>query len=256
MILAIDVGNTNIVIGCMKDEKPLFIERISTDSSKTELEYMVMIHSLLELYKITPEDIDGAIISSVVPALITTLSDAINKMFKTNPIIVGPGVKTGLNIVIDNPASTGADLIVDAVGGYKHYGAPLIMIDMGTATTMSVLDNKANYIGGIIVAGPKTTLNALVGKTALLPDISLTAPKKVIGTNTTDAMKSGLILGQAAMLDGMIDRMIEELGYEAKIVATGGLSGFIVPYCKHEIIYDNDLMLKGLIEIYKKNTSK
>ena len=254
MILAIDIGNTNIVIGCVENDTPMFIERVSTDSSKTELEYIVMFHALLDLYKINPERINGAIISSVVPALITVLSDAIHKMFNTNPIIVGPGVKTGLNIVIDNPASTGADLIVDAVGGLKHYGAPLIMIDMGTATTITVLDNKSNYIGGIIMTGPKTSLNALVGKTAQLPDISLTPPKKVIGTNTIDAMRSGLILGQAASLDGMIDRILDELGYDAKIVATGGLSGFIVPYCKHDIIYDNDLMLKGLIEIYKKNT--
>lgn len=256
MVLALDVGNTNIVVGCIEEDKILFTERISTDSSKTELEYGVLFHTLLEMYDVDSKRIKGSIISSVVPTLINTLSKTVEKMFSVKPIVVGPGVKTGLNILIDNPAQTGADLIVDAVGGMKHYGYPLVMIDMGTATTISILDDKGNYRGGMIMTGPKTALNALVGGTAQLPDISLTAPKKVVGTNTIDAMRSGLIYGQAAMLDGMIERIKDEMGYDMKVVATGGLSEFIVPYCKSDIIYDNDLLLKGLIEIYNKNIDK
>lgn len=253
MVLAVDIGNTNIVIGIIKGDEPLFIERTSTDSSRTDLEYSVIFHTLLDLYNIEADQIDGAIVSSVVPTLNNVFKASIKKTFGCEPILVGPGVKTGINIVIDNPSQTGADLIVDAVGGLKHYGAPLIMIDMGTATTISVLDNKENYIGGMIMPGTMTSLKALVGLTAQLPDISLDAPKKVVGSNTIDAMKSGLILGQASMMDGMIDRIQKELGYECKVVATGGLAHCVVPNCLHDIIIDDDLMLKGLIEIYNKN---
>lgn len=168
-------------------------------------------------------------------------------------MIVGPGLKTGLNILMDNPAQVGSDLIVNAVAGLKHYGAPLIIIDMGTATTISVVDDKKNYIGGMILPGVKVSLDSLVNRTSQLPKISLEAPRKIIGKNTIDCMKSGIIMGQAASMDGMVERVWDELGYHAKAVATGGLAGCIVPYCRHEIIYDNELTLKGLGIIYRKN---
>ena len=253
MILAVDIGNTNIVIGCLDDEKVYFVERVSTDPSKTELEYVVQFQALLEIYGINREEITGAILASVVPPLNNIMTAAVRKAFRTEPLLVGPGVKTGLNILMDNPASVGADLIVNAVAGLKYYGAPLIMIDMGTATTISVVDDKKNYIGGMIIPGVRVSLDALVGRTSQLPRISLEAPKKLIGKNTIDCMKSGIVIAQAAMLDGMIERIWEDMGEKVPVVATGGLSGSIVPHCKVEIIYDNELTLKGLGEIYRKN---
>ena len=254
MILAIDIGNTNIVIGCIEDEDVLFVERVSTDTSKTELEYVVQLRTLLELYDIDHNVITGCIIASVVPPLNNIIKSAIKKLLKEEPLLVGPGVKTGLNILMDNPAQVGADLIVNAVAGLKYYGAPLIMIDMGTATTLSVVDSNRNYIGGMIIPGVKVSLDSLVNRTSQLPRISLEPPKKLIGRNTIDCMKSGIVIGQAAQLDGLIDRVWEEMGINVPIVATGGLSGSIVPHCKHDIIYDNELTLKGLGEIYKRNT--
>ncbi len=254
MILAIDIGNTNIVIGCIEGERIRFVERVSTDLSKTELEYVVEFRTLLELYDIGIGDITGSIMSSVVPPLNNIVNAAIEKLFHKAPLLVGPGVKTGLNILMDNPGQLGADLVVNAVAGLQYYGAPLILIDMGTATTVSVVDEKHNYIGGMILPGVKVSLDSLVNRTSQLPRISLEAPRRIIGKNTIDCMKSGTVIGQAACLDGLIERIIEELGYEAPVVATGGLSGSIVPYCKREILYDNELTLKGLGIIYRKNT--
>ena len=253
MILAIDIGNTNIVIGCIEKEKIYFVERTSTNISKTELEYMVEFKILLELYQIKVKEITGCIIASAVPPLINIVRASLEKLLRISPMIVGPGLKTGLNILMDNPAQVGSDLIVNAVAGLKHYGAPLIIIDMGTATTISVVDDKKNYIGGMILPGVKVSLDSLVNRTSQLPKISLEAPRKIIGKNTIDCMKSGIIMGQAASMDGMVERVWDELGYHAKAVATGGLAGCIVPYCRHEIIYDNELTLKGLGIIYRKN---
>ena len=253
MILAVDIGNTNIVIGCVDGNKISFVERVSTDISKTELEYVVEFKALLDLYCIDRADIDGGIISSVVPPLNHAITSAFNKFFDVRPLLVGPGVKTGLNILMDNPASVGADLIVDAVAGLHDYGAPLIMIDMGTATTLSVLDDKKNYIGGMILPGVRVSLDSLVNRTSQLPRIALEAPHKVVGRNTIDCMKSGMIFGQAAQMDGLIDRIWDELGYKTKVVATGGLAPSIIPACKHDIIIDNELTLKGLKYIYDKN---
>ena len=253
MILAIDIGNTNIVIGCIDGERVCFVERASTNLAKTELEYVVEFRTLFELYHIGMEDITGSIISSVVPPLNNIIKTGLEKMFHQAPLVVGPGVKTGLNILMDNPAQLGSDLVVNAVAGLHYYGAPIIMIDMGTATTISVVDEKKNYIGGMILPGVKVSLDSLVNRTSQLPKISLEPPKRVIGKNTIDCMKSGIVMGQAACLDGMIERIYDELGYEAPVVATGGLAGSIVPYCKKKIVCDNELTLKGLGLIYHKN---
>ncbi len=256
MILAIDIGNTNIVIGCIEGEQVRFVERVSTNLSKTELEYVVEFRTLFDLYHIKLTDIDGSIISSVVPPLNNIMKAAFLKLFHRAPLLVGPGVKTGLNILMDNPGQLGSDLVVNAVAGLHYYGAPIIMIDMGTATTISVVDDKKNYVGGMILPGVKVSLESLVNRTSQLPRISLEAPRRVIGKNTIECMKSGIVMGQAACLDGMIERIFDELGYEAPVVATGGLSGSIVPYCKREIIYDNELTLKGLGIIYYKNVEE
>lgn len=253
MILAIDMGNTNIVVGCIDDDRTYFVERISTDKSKTALEYAVSFKTVLELYSIDFKSIEGAIISSVVPNLTNALVEAVEKIIGMTPLVVGPGVKTGLNIKMDNPKSVGSDLIVDAVAGIRQYGAPLIIIDMGTATTVSVVDKDANYIGGVICPGVRVSMEALASNAAQLYKVSLEAPKKTIGKNTIDCMKSGLVLGAACMMDGIIERMEDELGYPACVVATGGLAKVVVPLCKKKIILDDDLLLKGLLAIYDKN---
>ncbi|MCD7725742.1 MAG: type III pantothenate kinase [Clostridiales bacterium] len=253
MILAVDIGNTNIVIGCIEGEKVQFVERVSTDLSKTELEYVVEFKTLFELYHIGIEDISGSIISSVVPPLNNIMRSAMEKMLHGKPLLVGPGLKTGLNVLMDNPGQVGADLIVNAVAGLQYYGAPLIIIDMGTATTISVVDEKKNYVGGMIMPGVRVSLESLVNRTSQLPRISLEPPKKIIGRNTIECMKSGIIIGQAAQMDGMVERIREELGVGAPVVATGGLAGCIVPHCRNDIICDNELTLKGLGIIYQKN---
>ncbi len=254
MILALDIGNTNIVIGCMEKDRAYFVERVSTNSSKTELEYVVDFKTLLDLYQIKMENITGCIVASVVPPLNNIVTAALKKLLHVSPLLVGPGIKTGLNILMDNPGQLGSDLVVNAVAGLHYYGAPIIMIDMGTATTISVVDNRKNYIGGMILPGVRVSLDSLVNRTSQLPRISLEAPKKIIGKNTIDCMKSGIIMGQASCIDGMIERIWDELGYQAQVVATGGLAGCIVPYCKKKIVHDDELTLKGLEIIYRKNT--
>ncbi len=253
MILAIDMGNTNIVVGCLEEDQTLFTERISTDLGKTELEYAVLLKTILEIYDISTSEVTGSIISSVVPPLTHIVKMALRKLLKTEPIVVGAGLKTGLNIKIDDPATVGADLVVDSVAALKYYGAPNIVIDMGTATTMCAIDQKGDFLGGVIFPGVNISLESLAAEASLLPRISLNTPKKVIGSNTIDSMRSGIIYGEASRIDGMINRFEEELGCETKVIATGGLSGIIIPHCRHEIALEPDLMLRGLKIIYDKN---
>lgn len=253
MILAIDIGNTNIVLGCIDGEEILFRERISTNQTATVLEYAAMVKTALEMNGIENSRIDGAIISSVVPAVTGTMKKALHKLFGIETMVIGPGLKTGLSIVIDNPSQLGSDLVVDAVAGINEYPAPMIIIDMGTATTLSVVDSERRYRGGMIVPGLAVAHDALISKTSQLSKIAFEAPKKVIGTNTIDCIKSGLLYGNAGTIDGLIERINEELGEKCTVIATGGLASVIIPLCKSEIIIDDDLLLKGLLAIYKKN---
>ncbi len=253
MILAIDIGNTNTVLGCCRDNEILFIERLSTDPSRTMSEYAINLKIILDLNGVNPRDLRGAILSSVVPPLTQPICDAIRKISGLDPLVIGPGIKTGLNIAIDNPAEVGSDLVVSAVAALAEHPVPIIIIDMGTATTFSVIDQKKNYIGGMILPGIRISLDALVSGTSQLPHISLEPPKRLIGRNTDDAIKSGLIYGNAACLDGMIDRIEEELGTPATVIATGGLAPTIIPHCRHKIHLDDTMLIKGLLLIYKKN---
>lgn len=253
MILALDIGNTNIVIGCCTDDKILFTERISTNQSATEFEYAMIIKNILEIYGIEPDQITGAIISCVVPSLKNTLKNAIEKSVAQEALIVGPGIKTGVKIACGNPAQLGADLVVDTAAAINCYGAPIIIVDMGTATTISAVGEDGSYLGTVIMPGVMISLNSLVGGTAQLPKISLEKPETVIGTNTVDCMKSGIMYGTASNIDGMIDKIREEMGVNARVIATGGLAPSIIPLCKHEITIDDELLLKGLMIIYKKN---
>lgn len=253
MILAIDMGNTNIVIGGIDTTRTYFVERITTNHIKTGLEYAINIKNILEIHKVDKSQVEGAIMSSVVPPLNATLSSAVKKIFGFHPKLVGSGMKTGLNILMDNPKTVGSDMIVDAVAAIREHSCPIIIIDMGTATTLSVVDKNGSYIGGVILPGLRLSLDTLSSKTAQLPSISLDIPAKVIGKNTIDCMRSGIMYGNASMIDGIIDRMEEELGQPATLVATGGLSRFVVPLCRHKIIYDDALLLKGLLILYEKN---
>ncbi|MBQ9765304.1 MAG: type III pantothenate kinase [Lachnospiraceae bacterium] len=253
MILAIDIGNTNIVVGCIDKEKTYFIERLSSDRSKTELEYAIMIKNVLDIYGIEPVKLEGGIICSVVPQITQIVRLAVKKILFKEIMVLEPGIKTGMNILMDNPAQVGSDLIADAVGAISEYPTPLIIFDMGTATTVCVVDKNKNYIGGMILPGIRTSLDALTAKAAQLSSIELAAPKRVIGKNTVECTRSGIINGNAACVDGIITRMEEELGEKATVVATGGLAKTIVPFCKQEVILDEDLLLKGLLCIYDKN---
>lgn len=255
MLLAIDVGNTNIVIGCIDidSETILFNERVSTKHSATDLEYAIEFKTIFELHNIAPDDIDGVIISSVVPSVIGTIKRAVKKLASVEILTVGPGIKTGLRIAMDNPARLGSDLVADAVAGAAYYGAPLIIIDMGTATTMSVVDKNGDYVGGEIIPGLRTALDALISGAAQLSKVDLEPPRRMIGKNTAECINNGILLFTAAGIDGMIDRIEEELGYKCTVVATGGLSGIVTPLCKKDIIFDDDLLLKGLMVIYNKN---
>lgn len=253
MILAIDIGNTNIVIGCFEGHNIKFTERLSTDHKATELEYAILFKNVLEIYSITPKELDGGIISSVVPSLTNVIKQAMGKLSDSRILVIGPGIKTGLSILTDNPAQLGADLVVDAVACINEYPLPAAIFDMGTATTISVVDSSKSYLGTVIMPGIEVSLNSLVGGTSQLPKISLEAPKNIIGKNTVDSMKSGIIFSTAASIDGMIEKLEEEMGQPLTVIATGGLAGTIIPYCKRKIILDDELLLKGLAVIYYKN---
>ena len=253
MLLAIDIGNTNITLGLFEDSILRMTGRIATDPSKTADQYAIEIKDIITLHGESVQDIEDCIICSVAPVVGASVSGAVALLCHTVPLMLGPGVKTGLNIKIDNPAQLGADLAAGAVGALAEYTMPCIVIDMGTATTLSVLDKNGSFLGGAIAAGMKLTLNALAEGTAALPALSVASPKTVIGHNTADCMQSGIVYGTAAMLDGMIDRIEDELGETATVVATGGLAREVISYCKRDIIYNENLLLDGLRHIYEKN---
>lgn len=253
MILAIDIGNTNIVLGCFENDKILFVERISTNHIATDLEYASIIKTAVHIHGYKSAEITGAIISSVVPSLTNTIKMSIAKYANVDAMQVSPGIKTGLSIQIDNPAQLGSDLVVDAVAGINNYPVPQIIIDMGTATTVSVIDKNRNYIGSMIMVGLATSADALTSRTAQLPKIAFEAPHNLIGKNTVDSMRSGIMYSNACALDGIIQRIEEELGTSCTVIATGGLAGAIVPLCRKKIILDDELLLKGLMIIYNKN---
>ena len=228
MLLAIDIGNTNIVIGCVEGEKILHELRLATDLVKTSDQYWMDLKGVLALYDLRAEEIEGVIISSVVPPVLNSLRTAVMKL-------------------------VGSDLVVAAVAALRDYPAPLIIIDMGTATTMMAVDASGTFLGGSICPGVKVSSEVLTTRTSQLPGISLEAPKHAIGRNTTECMQSGIMLGAACMIDGMIARMEEELGMKATVIATGGISRFVLPMCRTQIHYDRDLLLKGLRILYEKN---
>ncbi len=254
MVLAVDIGNTSIVIGGFDSHGSiLFKEKMSTAVTATDFEYAVIIRNVLDICNVSADDIEGAIISSVVPFITNTVKTAVRRITGCESLVVGPGIKTGLSIRIDDPAQLGSDLVAGAVAGIHEYPLPLAIIDMGTATIISVIDKNKCYIGGMIMPGIKVSAEALTSKTSQLPRVALDEPKRLIGKNTVECMKSGMLYGNAACIDGVLDRISDELGDEVTAVASGGSSAVIARLCKRNIIVDDDLMLKGLMLIYNKN---
>lgn len=253
MILAVDIGNTNISVGGFKGEELIFAARIATELCKSDQQYACELANIFGLNQISHEPRGGAAICSVVPSLTDVLADAVQLLGYGPVVKVGPGVKTGLNIKRDNPAGTGCDMVCSAVGALAAYALPCIIIDMGTATTISALDRTGTLAGASILPGVRISLDALRGHAALLPDVEIEPPSQLIGKNTADSMKSGIVYGAASMLDGMVARFEHELGGPCTAVATGGLAGRIVPYCKRDILLDETLTLQGLYRIFLKN---
>ena len=256
MILAIDIGNTNMVIGGIEGEQLCFTLRIRSDRLKTVDEYMLTVKGLLDLHGVTVNQLEGGIIASVVPELRTVLTNAMERLTGKRFLVVGAGLKTGLNIKMDTPSQLGADLVVDAVAALALYKPPLVIFDMGTATTLSVIDKDGAYIGGMIIPGLRLSVDALSARAAQLPYINLGKPEHLIGSNTIACMQAGAIYSNAAMIDGLISRVEEELGEPVTVVATGGLMATVLPYCKREVCYRENLMLEGLKLLYYKNRNK
>lgn len=253
MVLAVDIGNSNIVLGCFENGRIIFVERLATNQNSTALEYAVIIKTVLELNNIDSHNFEGSIISSVVPSVTHTIKDAVLRLTGKNAMVVGPGMKTGLKIMLDNPAQLGSDRVADAVAAINYYPCPLIIIDMGTATTISVIDKDKNFLGGMIIPGLRVSLDSLTNRTSQLPKISLDPPKKIIGSNTVECMKSGIIYSNASSIDGVIKRIEGELGEKCSVISTGGLAQAIIPFCERDITIDDRLLLKGLMIIYNKN---
>ena len=251
MILAVDIGNSTVVMGLINNSELIASRKTVTDISELEVNYKEEIKTLLKSHSISESKIEGAIISSVVPLLTDILKEAVSDIFKLEPITVNSESITGIEIITDNPSQLGSDRIADATAGINEYGAPLVIIDMGTATTVSVINPQNQFLGGLILPGVRTSLNSLINNTSQLPRIKLGTPsERIIGTNTVSSIENGIVYGTAAQIDGLIQRISDELDFDPKIIATGGNAGAVIPYCKPKIIYDKNLLLKGLYIIY------
>ncbi len=256
MLFALNIGNSRISLGCIEGDKILARFRIGADINKTADEYAILFSQLLSLNNIDTKSIDGAVISSVVPTLTDVATSAVNRLFSVNPIIVGAGIRTGLKMRIENPAQLGPDLAVLAVGALEKYKSPLVVISMGTATTFTVIDDTSTLTGVSIAPGIGLSLSALSSMTSLLPQVKLNLPKSCIGTNTDECMRSGAVFGTASMIDGMIARIEETLGYNVTAIATGSYAELVTSVCKRQVTVDRDLILCGLSNIYNKNKKK
>lgn len=257
MFLAIDIGNTNITLGTYDGDEPIFVSRISTDRSKTPDEYAIEFKQLFSLYGTPLSSFDSAAISSVVPELSSAVSAAVRLVTGCTPMMLGPGIKTGMNILIDNPAQLGADLLAGAVGAAALYPLPCLVIDLGTASKISVIDKNGSFCGCAIAPGIGISLEALSSKTSQLPNISLKTPARAIGKNSVDSMQSGTVFGFAGMIDGLCEKLEAELGDTVMTtVATGGLAKDLVKSCKRDIVYNAELILYGLKVLYEKNNKK
>ncbi len=256
MLLTADVGNTNIKLGLFDGDELRHKMRFSTDPSKTSDEFAVVLYTFFQVYRIDVSEIGASIISSVVPKVTQPLREAIKIVTGKKSYVIGPGLKTGMDLKIDRPETLGGDIVCGCVGAYEKYGGPLIMVFMGTATVLAYVDENFAYRGGVIAPGVGISLDALTQNGALLPSVDLRAPKNVICTNTVDCIRSAMTYGSACMLDGLIDKFSVESGADCRVIATGGLAKSIICNCRHEITYDENIILDGLNVIFKRNTSK
>ena len=255
MLLAVDVGNSTISVGVFDERDNLkFLASTNTDTRKTADQISIDLMNLFTLYHFDYREITGAILCSVVPPLDFMMEKALTRLLGKHPMVVGPGVKTGLNIRLTVQSEMGADIVADAVAALEKFQPPIITIDMGTATVIGVISEWRTYEGGLLLPGVNVSLEAMNRRTAQLPAISLQYPKSLIGKTTEECMRSGIVYGTAGMLDGIIDRIREEFsGQTVSVVATGGSAPVIVKYCRNHIVYDKYLLMEGLLAIYKKN---
>lgn len=253
MVFVVDVGNSNIVFGVYYNDELKHIIRTTTERQKTDDEYVILIRNLLLAEGVRIEDIEGCVLSSVVPPLTGILRRALHRLTGKMPLILGPGVRTGLNIKTENPSELGADIVATAVAGMSKYPLPLVIADLGTATKLSAIGKNGEFLGVIIQPGVRISADALSNIASQLPDVALEAPKKVLGTNTVDSMQSGIVFGAASTLDGLLLRIEEEIGSKVTAVMTGGIAKSIHPHCRSNYILDEHLILDGLYQIYVKN---
>lgn len=257
MLFVIDIGNTNIVLGLFDKDELSHSWRYSSDVNKTSDEYGLMLKNIMHYNQIRPDQVKGAIISSVVPKLSHTIPKMIKNYFDIDPIEVGVGTKTGINIKYDNPHEVGSDRIVNSVAAHELYGGPAIVVDMGTAISFDVVDEKGSYLGGAISPGIQSASDSLFTKASRLAKVELEVPDRVIGKTTNESLQSGIVLGYISLIDGLIERISSELGKEIEdmnIIATGGFTRLILKNSKHIKYIDNELTLKGLKIIYEKNS--
>lgn len=253
MLICIDIGNTNIVFGLYEDNKLVESFRFQTDIYQTIDEYSIKLMQTLNALNVKKEDIEGVIAASVVPQFDKTIERAFEKYFDKKVIFVGPGIKSGINIKLDNPKQLGADILVGAVGAINKYNAPAIVIDMGTAITFCYVNDRKELLGGIILPGIKTSFNALFKKASKLEEVGIETPKNVVGRDTVSSIQSGMVYGMASTIDGLVRKLKKENG-DAKVVITGGEARFILNVLEEEVIYDDNLLLDGLKVLYEKNT--
>ena len=253
MLVAVDIGNTNIVLGFLDGDAIAGTYRITTKANHTSDEYGLFLTEFLKMSGFQPSDVDDVIICSVVPKVMHSFRSSIVKFLDIDPMVVGPGIKTGMNVRVDDPKSLGADILADCAGAYYEYGGPVLVADFGTATTFNVVDENKVFRGGVICPGLSTGLRALGERCAQLPQVHLSSPKSAIGVDTEKCMLSGSVLGTAVLLDGITQRIEEELGRPATLVVTGGLAKYVIPLCRHPLTYDPELLLKGLALLYQLN---
>ena len=256
MLLAIDIGNTNIAIGVFEDERLRAAWRLGTDVHKLEDEYASVFLNLLSLKGLAFADIDCAIISSSVPPLVTIFEELCRRYFDVSPMVVGPGTKTGVRISIDNPREVGADRVVNAAAAHRLYGGPLIVIDFGTATTLDAVSEEGDYLGGAIAPGVVISAEALFERAAKLPRVELVQPQRAIGRDSVSAMQSGIIFGYVGLIEGIVARMRKELGGSVKVIATGGLADTIARETDVVDTVEPNLTLVGLRLVYELNRGR
>jgi type III pantothenate kinase len=256
MLLAIDVGNTNIVYGLFEGKTLKHQFRVESSRGRTADEYAVVLRQLLEMHGVDPAKVDAAIIASVVPSLSEPMIDLVRKAFKKEPAVVGPGIRTGMAILYEHPREVGADRIVNAVAAYDRVNGASIVVDFGTATTFDCVSAKGEYMGGVIAPGVQISADALFSRAAKLPRVEIVKPPKVVGKNTVNSMQSGIVYGYVGLVDGIVDRLFDELAYECPVIATGGLARLIAPLSRRIGDVEDDLTLVGLRILYERNLAQ